>query len=683
VSTASADSSRSSVTTLPQAQIGGLRARRGLGIVGVAATLVVLMVVTILGSFATDRSAARTRRSVVLSDAYEKAATGVAAEESLERKYRLEPGPVPLAGHRAAQQAVRNALADVIRLGNSRDQTLATTLLADHALYVDAAMSMFAAVDRHESSATVNAIDGRTVDPVFGVLQSEIYASAAHHQSQAISQIAALRRTSRLVLILDLATLVAGVALIVIAGTALMRSRRRLETQSDLNRHQALHDSLTGLPNRTLFQDRTAQALKAAQRSGDQIAVLVIDLDRFKDINDTLGHQYGDVLLSQVASRFHHTLRGGDSVARLGGDEFAVLLCATSADDAISAAERLTESLLDPFTVKDISLDVEASIGIALAASGSDMETTLRHADVAMYEAKSQHLPYASYALTRDDNTVSRLALLGDLRRAISNGELTLDYQPKISTATGEVHSVEALVRWHHPLRGLLMPDAFIPIAESTAVIHPLTEEILRQALLQTRAWLERGWTIAVAVNISARSLHDLSFAAKVQHQLETIGVPASQLSLELTEGAIMVDPERALAALNELNAMGISLSIDDFGTGYSSMSYLKDLPVRELKIDRSFVIGMSGYDGDRVIVQSAVDLGHNLGLHVVAEGVEDKETQDALWAMGCDLLQGYYIRRPASAVALEPWLATHAAAGVTSTMPSNRVNSAVGDSQI
>jgi diguanylate cyclase len=618
------------------------------------------MVVTIIGSFATDRSAARTRRSVLLSNAYERAATGVAAEESLERKYRLEPGPVPLAGHRAAQQAVRSALADVDHLGLSRDQTQARTLLADHTLYVEAATLLFAAVDRHESAVTVTEIDNRQVDPVFGAMQNEIYASAALHQSEAMSQLAALHRTSRLVLVLDLATLIAGVTLIAIAGAALTRSRRRLQTQSDLNRHQALHDSLTGLPNRTLFHDRTAQALKAVQRSGDQIAVMVVDLDRFKDINDTLGHQYGDVLLSQVAQRFSRTLRGGDSVARLGGDEFAVLLCATNADDAASAAERLTDSLRDPFTVKDISLDVEASIGIALAAAGSDVETTLRHADVAMYEAKSQHLSYASYALTRDDNTVSRLALLGDLRRAISNGELRLDYQPKISTATGEVHSVEALVRWHHPTRGLLMPDEFIPIAESTAVIHPLTEEILRQALSQVRTWLDRGWSIAVAVNISARSLHDVNFAMKVHNRLETIGVPASQLTLELTEGAIMVDPERALAALNELNAMGISLSIDDFGTGYSSMSYLKDLPVRELKIDRSFVMGMSGDDGDRVIVQSAVDLGHNLGLHVVAEGVEDDQTQRALSRMGCDLLQGYHIRRPCSAAALEPWLETH-----------------------
>jgi EAL domain-containing protein (putative c-di-GMP-specific phosphodiesterase class I) len=281
----------------------------------------------------------------------------------------------------------------------------------------------------------------------------------------------------------------------------------------------------------------------------------------------------------------------------------------------------------------------------------------LRHADVAMYESKSQHEPFAAYELTRDDNTVARLALLGDLRRAIAGNELVLHYQPKVSATTGDLHSVEALVRWEHPSRGLLAPDAFIPIAESTAVIHPLTDEVLRQALTQVRSWKDRGWAIPVAVNISARSLHDLNFPAQVRHQLDTIGVPGELLSLELTESAVMTDPVRALIVLQALDAMGIGLSIDDFGTGYSSMSYLKKLPVRELKIDRSFVKGLRTEHSDHVLVQSAVDLGHNLGLHVVAEGVEDAATQDALSTMGCDLIQGYHVSRPVIASELEPWL--------------------------
>ena len=636
-----------------------LRGRGGrLGIGAVAVALVVLMVLSIVGSFATDRSAVRTQRAVALNTAYQMAATGVAAEESLDRSYRLEPGPVALAAYRAAQEQLTRALVDVQRLGAVNDRASASKIQGQQVIYVRAAFVMFAAVDRHESVAAVSAIDDGTVDPLFTAMQVSLDAAAVRHQAEASQQLAAMHRTDHLVSALDLAILAAGILLIAVASVALARSQRRLRTQSDLNEYQALHDSLTGLPNRTLFQDRTEQALQAAQGSGDPVAVMLVDLNRFKDVNDTLGHHYGDLLLGQIAQRFVTALRAGDSVARLGGDEFAVLLCATSPEDAVSAATRLTDVLRGAFTVKDISLDVEASIGIAFAGPETDVETALRHADVAMYEAKSQHLPYATYELTRDDNTVARLALLGDLRRAISNGELVLQYQPKVSTASGALHSVEALVRWNHPTRGLLMPDEFIPIAEGTAVIHLLTDEILRQALVQARVWLDRGWTIPVAVNISARSLHDLDFPTKVQRQLDTVGISPNLLSLELTEGAIMTDPARALAALEALNAMGICLSIDDFGTGYSSMSYLKDLPVQELKIDRSFVMDMNHDDSDHVLVRSAVDLGHNLGLHIVAEGVEDAATNDALTAMGCDLVQGYYIHRPATATDLDVWLA-------------------------
>jgi diguanylate cyclase (GGDEF)-like protein len=634
----------------------------GLGRYGIAAVgsiVVVLLVVAVIGSVTTEHAAERTQRAVRLNTAYRKVATGVAAEESLERKYRLEPGPVPLAAHRAARVSVLQGLADVGRLGDASDEAISSHLGTEHVGYVTAVTIMFAAVDRHESSTTVNAIDSKSVDPVFGAMQSETYAAAAIHETQALIAVGDTRRTGRVVFVLDVLILVAAVALIATAVVALTRSRDRLVQQSDINRHQALHDSLTGLPNRALFRDRAALALRAARRSGDRIAVMVVDIDRFKDVNDTLGHQYGDLLLEQIALRFESTLRAGDSVARLGGDEFAVLLCSSTDAAALAAAQRLTDVLHESFTIKDISLDVEASIGIAVATADSDIDAVLRHADIAMYEAKGQHASSAIYERSRDDNTVARLALLGDLRRAIARHELSLQYQPKVDTETGAVHSVEALVRWHHPTRGLLMPDVFIPIAEGTAVIHPLTDEILRQALVQVRTWRADGWRFPVFVNISARSLHDLAFPDRVQALLETIGLPPSALSLELTEGSIMTDPERALAALHTLDGLGVSLSIDDFGTGYSSMSYLKDLPVRELKIDRSFVIGMSRNGGDAVLVQSAVDLGHNLGLHVVAEGVEDAATRDALTAMGCDLLQGYFIHRPADAIDLDRWLLT------------------------
>jgi diguanylate cyclase (GGDEF)-like protein len=632
----------------------------------IAATVVVLtlaglMVVVIVGSLSTNRDVRRAEKSAVLNAAYQNVAGGVAAEESLERKYRLEPGPLPLAAHAAAQRNVVAALAQVMAVGNGPDRELATKVSTEHRRYVVSVKAIFAAVDSHQSTATVNAIDNALVDPAFDAMQEQISAAAADHRAIALRQVAATRRTSRLVVASNIATLGAAAVLLLGAAIIVTRAQRRLRRQSDLNRYQALHDDLTNLPNRELFQDRTAHALAAARRSGVRVAVMFIDLNRFKDGNDTLGHHYGDLLLGQVAERFVTAVRAGDSVARLGGDEFAVLLCETSAAEALAAAQRLTDVLHASFVVKDISLDVEASIGIALAGPDADVETVLRHADVAMYEAKSAHLPFATYELTRDDNTVARLALLGELRRAISGDELVLHFQPKVSTLTGQLHSVAALVRWQHPTRGLLAPVDFIPLAESTAVIHPLTDEVLRKALAQSREWLERGWVIPVAVNISARSLLDTAFPEQVRRQLHAAGVSASLLSLELTESSIMADPERALTVLRALHSMGISLSIDDFGTGYSSMAYLKALPVQELKIDRSFVMGMTDDESDVVLVQSAVDLGHNLGLHVVAEGVEDARTQDALTSMGCDLLQGYHISRPVPAAELDAWLEAHA----------------------
>jgi EAL domain-containing protein (putative c-di-GMP-specific phosphodiesterase class I) len=315
----------------------------------------------------------------------------------------------------------------------------------------------------------------------------------------------------------------------------------------------------------------------------------------------------------------------------------------------------------------DIALDVDASIGIALAEPGDDVETLLRHADVAMYEAKAAHHPFARYEPARDDNNLSRLVLLGDLRRAIAHHELTLHYQPKINTRTGTLSSVEALVRWHHPTMGLRQPDEFIPLAENTAIIHALTTEVLRLALSQVRKWADAGRSIPVAVNISARSLLDPRFPAHVQELLDAHGVAPHLLRLELTETAVMTDHDLSLTVLLALDRMGVSLSIDDFGTGYSSMSYLKTLPVRELKIDRSFVMGMANDPDSAVIVRSAVDLGHNLGMIVVAEGVEDATARSDLADMGCDLVQGYEICRPVPARELELWIETHL---VTTTSP-------------
>lgn len=640
---------------------------------GASVGLVALIVVVTVGSLVTSNAAGTSALAVRTADAYAHAATAIAAEESLERKYRLQPGPVPRAGHAAAEASLEQAMRQVAVLGGGADRNLAKVVLREHSAYVAASARLFQSVDRHDPVAVTNAIDARTVDPVFGVMEDQVYAAAALHESGALSAAASVREIGRFVLLVDLATLLAAIGLVAGGAVVVTRYQRDLHSESEQNRYQALHDPLTDLPNRTLFQDRVGVALRSAARSGATVAVLLLDLNRFKEVNDTLGHQYGDHLLLQVADRLRGSLRDSDSVARLGGDEFAILLPVSGWEEALAATQRVGAALYDPFSMRDIALDVDASIGIALAGPGDDVETLLRHADVAMYEAKAAHQPFARYESSRDDNNLSRLVLLADLRRAIATGELTLQYQPKISTGTGTLSSVEALVRWPHPTLGLLQPDEFIPLAENTAIIHALTTEVLRLALSQARKWADAGRSIPVAVNISARSLLDPGFPAHVQELLDAHGVAPHLLSLELTETAVMTDHGLALTVLQALDSMGVSLSIDDFGTGYSSMSYLKTLPVKELKIDRSFVVGMANDPDSAVIVRSAVDLGHNLGMTVVAEGVQDSITRSDLADMGCDLVQGYEICRPVPARELELWIENYL---VTNSSPPPSVHS-------
>ena len=644
--------------TVKRDRISGSRNRWAL--IGASLGLVGLIGVITVGSLVTSNAAGTSARAVRIADAYAHAASAIAAEESLERKYRLQPGPVPKAAHTAAEVSLQQAMRQVAALGDSADQNLARVVLREHKVYVAASAQLFLSVDRHDPVAVTNSIDTRTVDPVFHMMEDQVYDAAAKHESTALNATAAVRNIGRFVLIVDLVTLLGGIGLLVGAAIVVTRYQRALRFESERNRYQALHDPLTDLPNRALFQDRTSVALRAAARSGATVAVLLLDLNRFKEVNDTLGHHFGDDLLLQVADRLKESLREADSVARLGGDEFAILLPISGWEEALAATQRVGAALHEPFSTYDISLDVDASIGVALAEPGDDVETLLRHADVAMYEAKAAHHAFARYEASRDDNNVSRLVLLGDLRRALAGGELTLHYQPKINSDTGALSSVEALVRWQHPTLGLLQPDEFIPLAESTAIIHALTTEVLRLALAQARKWADAGRPIPVSVNISARSLLDPTFPAQVRELLEAHGVPPHLLSLELTETAVMTDRDLALTVLQALDSMNVSLSIDDFGTGYSSMSYLKTLPVKELKIDRSFVMSMADDPDSAVIVRSAVDLGHNLGMTVVAEGVEDGTARSELADMGCDMVQGYQICRPVPAGELELWIETH-----------------------
>jgi diguanylate cyclase (GGDEF)-like protein len=430
--------------------------------------------------------------------------------------------------------------------------------------------------------------------------------------------------------------------------------------------HQALHDMLTGLPNRSCFYDRTDQAMRQGARDGSMSAVMLFDLDRFKEINDTLGHKYGDRVLSEVGPRIHPILRDADTVARLGGDEFCVLLPRVEAlSDALDVAERIIAVLGEPLEIDGMVLAIEASCGIAMAPDdGDNADLLLQRADVAMYVAKGSNMNVVAYTDELNLNTPGRLTLLGDLRTAISEDQLLLHYQPKANLGTGEIQGVEALVRWQHPTLGLLPPSEFIPVAEHTGLIKPLTTWVLATALRQCRIWLDeahsRGWNeLSMAINLSTRSLLDDGFPEEVKAALDHWDVPAHLLELEVTESAIMTDPLRARRLLTELAELGVRIAIDDFGTGYSSLAYLKDLPVNQLKIDQSFVQHMHEDMNDAIIVRSVVDLGHNLGLQTVAEGVEDHATWDQLAQLGCDDAQGYFLARPMPPDELIAWLET------------------------
>jgi diguanylate cyclase (GGDEF)-like protein len=422
--------------------------------------------------------------------------------------------------------------------------------------------------------------------------------------------------------------------------------------QAVVSEHQAMHDALTGLPNRTMFRYRAEQAIATARSGGLSVAVMVMDLDGFKEVNDTLGHHHGDLLLRQIGPRLSAMLDRGETVVRLGGDEFAVLLPLARGADAIAeargAAERMSRDLERPFVVDGMTLDVRASIGIACFPDhGPDVDTLLQRADVAMYVAKEARSTIEVYAASEDRNSTRRLSLMGELRRSLERGELVVHYQPKADLLTGDVGGVEALVRWQHPEHGLIPPFEFIPIAEQTGLIEPMTLHIMDAALGQAAEWRDLGYPMSVAVNLSARGLRDRDLPAAVIDLLRRHGLDAGALRLEITESTIMADPARALPVLERLSEMGVALSVDDFGTGYSSLAYLKRLPVDELKIDRSFVSNLVTDRNDAVIVRSTIELARALGLQTVAEGVETTKTWSDLNQLGCDFAQGYLLSRP------------------------------------
>ncbi len=482
--------------------------------------------------------------------------------------------------------------------------------------------------------------------------------------AQQVSVVAALRDAPSLALAMDLlmfgmaplftfvavrGTLLTPLVLVVIVGV--YRSAQVGVT----HRYEAMHDLLTGLPNRRLFLEQSRRAIEAADRRNRHMAVLLLDLNDFKEINDRLGHAVGDLALREVALRLLGQRSPADFVARIGGDEFAVLIGGVGADAAERLAGALLTDLRRPLDVGGVPLAVDGSVGLSIYPDhGEDIDTLLAHADSAMYQAKLAKRGLQTYDDTRDRNGPTRLGLLSDLRKALERDELFVVYQPKIDLGTGAVSGVEALVRWRHPQRGILLPDQFMPAAEQTELIDEVTKHVLQLAVRQAADWRDRGIDVPVAVNTSIRNLAQLKFPEVVAHILATHSLPAERLELEITENTVTNDPVRAEVVLGRLKQLGVRLSVDDFGTGYSSLAHLRTLPVDRVKIDRSFVHNMVDSHADRAIVRCIIDLATSLGLGTVVEGVEDAATLDLLRSMGCQAAQGYQVARPCAAEGVE-----------------------------
>ena len=453
---------------------------------------------------------------------------------------------------------------------------------------------------------------------------------------------------------------------------------RLLAQMADLRTLAATTDELTGLPNRrALYAEGQARLVEPQRR---RLALLMLDLDKFKEVNDSLGHHAGDQLLVQVSARLRAALRAGDALARLGGDEFAVLLSDVGHNEATDVAVKLRETLAEQFFVEANTLHISVSVGIAMFPDhGPDLSSLLRKADIAMYKAKTSGHGQHVYRGADDADEATRLQTVAELRAALTSDQLVVHYQPKIDLATGEVHGVEALVRWDHPVRGLLYPDAFLTLVEETDLMGAMTRMVLATTLDQVAAWHAQGQPLTVAVNLSASSLIDTDLPEKVAAMLAARGLSPSALQLEITEEFLMVDRDRARDILTRLRRYDIQISVDDFGTGYSSLAYLRDLPIDELKIDRSFVFPMADTARAAALVASIIALAHSLGLRIVAEGVETEVAYTELARLGCDQAQGYFISRPVPAAELDHWLSTRRVPDMLVGTPQLRPSAILG----
>ena len=445
--------------------------------------------------------------------------------------------------------------------------------------------------------------------------------------------------------------------------SAYNRMRELIQQRQTALEHQALHDALTGLPNRALLQDRLIHTINNSNRHKSSIAFMMIDLDRFKEINDTLGHQVGDRVLTELGTRLQNCIRKSDTIARLGGDEFALILPEVTTDEAENFAKKITRTINEVLSIDNQNLFINASIGISMfPEDGTNCETLVRYADIAMYHAKKNNINYALFKPDMDKLSIDNLALLGDFRQELTqpSGQMELFYQPKIDLLQQHVISVEALLRWQHPQQGFIPPEFIIRMAEQSGLIGEITQWVITQAINDCASWQTNNIDIGVSVNLSAWNLQDPKLPELIKQTLKKNQLHPSYLSLEITESAVMSDPARAREVLHELDEMGITLEIDDYGTGFSSLAYLKLLPVSTLKIDKSFVMDMLNDPNDLIIVRSTIDLAHNLGMVVIAEGVENRETLTYLQRLRCDVAQGYFIAKPLPKKQLFEWLESY-----------------------
>ncbi|GIF23606.1 diguanylate cyclase (GGDEF)-like protein [Actinoplanes tereljensis] len=542
--------------------------------------------------------------------------------------------------------------------GDETDREEAADVADSYAAYTETLHELVAA-DGRGDLATVDAL-AQQANLAASTLRKTTIAQVARKRLDMDQYLLDVDERNNKALVAAGAIVAVDMMLLVLCAFVMIGHQRRIERQAQESRYRAGHDGLTGLANRSLLAEHVERTLKQAARQNAPVGLLLLDLNKFKEVNDTLGHHAGDLLLTEVASRLSSAVRESDIVARLGGDEFAVLLPSVgSAEGCLELARRVLDAVQGPAELDGVRVDISGSIGAAVyPLHSANSAELLQHADIAMYTAKRSRSGTAIYDAETDSHRSEQLGVIGELNRAIAEDELVLHYQPKVATGTGELVGVEALVRWQHPDRGLLPPSEFIPQAEDDEIIVALTDAVLEMALVQHRSWREAGAELPVAVNIAAGGLYDNAFPDRVAAALARHAVPGAMLTLEITETSIISDPAEVQAILDRLRDLGVKLSIDDFGTGYSSMAYLQTMPLTELKIDRRFIRSVHESASDEAIVRAILQLAAALNLKVVAEGVESAAALAVLETMGCSYAQGYHMSRPMPADEVLPWAA-------------------------